>query len=226
MLLGLTGIAALYLEGHKESIQEGLLASDFSEDTAWVRFAKPFGDARNLLGGAALVYSTGLFAGMPKVRETGLILGEALVASGVTTGLLQTVLAEERPQEGGTLRFLQTGGHGASGHASGAMTLVRVLDHQLLRLRPGEGKGPRLGKISAKAALYSVSAATAWQRIRENRHYLWNVVAGAGAALYTTNALLRAHESLTPEQPRRLPLLSVAPAGQQGGAILLTWELP
>ena len=50
-------------------------------------------------------------------------------------------------------------------------------------------------------------AATAWSRIRDDKHYLWNVVLGAGIAWYSTDAVLRHDDGIETTRSPWVPSL-------------------
>jgi hypothetical protein len=105
------------------------------------------------------------------------------------------------------------------------MALAEVLDHQLTRLRPGESAGRRDAKIFGKVVLYSIPAVTAWQRVRSDQHYLWNVVLGAGQSFYVTRGMLGAHDHLG-GMPVWLPQLGFAADPERKDRMaLLEWTL-
>jgi hypothetical protein len=104
------------------------------------------------------------------------------------------------------------------------MVLAEVLDHQLTRIEPEDGDGLRAAKIAGKIVLYGIPTVTAWQRMRSDQHYLWNVVLGAGLSFYVTGGVLRAHDAET-GRPPWLPQLALGGAAPGGGGprVLLTW---
>jgi hypothetical protein len=225
--LHLGGLAAAsgYLWSEKRQVHSEVLRTQLYRQTPWVDEFKLFGDWPVVAGVAGILYTTGLLADSPRTRDTGLLLGESLLATGTTVATLQYVLSEERPERGGALRFFVPNGHGASGHAATSMALARVLDHRFLRLHESDGPWKRAGKILGRIGLYGVPALTAWQRIRTDRHYLWNVVLGAGAALYVTNGILRAHERETAlQRPPWMPKVSAGPLPGLGGDVRLIWR--
>jgi membrane-associated phospholipid phosphatase len=114
-------------------------------------------------------------------RETGLMLSEALITSGVWTGAVKFASGRERPRE--TSEFVSdwtgpaavfaddpTGSHSMhsfpSGHASGAFAIATVLSHQY----PAHGIVPLLA--------YGTAAAIGYARMAQQAHWLSDVVVG------------------------------------------------
>lgn len=211
--LAALGASSYALERRKESLRDDVLRSDLFADSGWTEVGGQLGLSRNVELFAAGLYVGGLAAPMPRVRETGLLLGESLLAAQTGSGLLNYTFGERRPQDGGELRYFQRGGHAASIHVTNTVALARVLDHQLM----AAGRGGRALPL-LRAAVYAIPAVTAWQRLRADQHFLWNDVLGGGASLYMTNAVLRAHDRRTPETPA-VPAPSpsaAAPAAGEG----------
>lgn len=114
-------------------------------------------------------------------RETGLMLSEALITSGVWTGALKFASGRERPRETSEFSSDWTGpaavfadeapgSHSMhsfpSGHASGAFAIATVLAHQY----PTHGIVPLLA--------YGTAAAIGYARMAQQAHWLSDVVAG------------------------------------------------
>jgi len=223
--LGSLAVVAASLESRKERLRQEVLGSDFTRDSGWTDVGGQIGKGRVTQAAAALLYGGGLLGDLPRMRETGLLLAESYAVAQTSAGLLNFAVSERRPQSGGEIRYFQGGGSGVSLHMTNTMVLAEVLDHQLTRLEPGDGPGRRTFKIFGKVLLYGIPTVTAWQRMRSDQHYLWNVVLGAGQSFYVTRGVLSAHDDQT-GRPRWLPQLSLgAPATPGGGPrALLTWS--
>ena len=116
------------------------------------------GDGFTLLGAAATVYAVGRVKDEPKVSHVGMDLLRSLaVAEGVTQTLKYTV-RRERPDGSGRNSF-------PSGHAADTFAFATALERHL---------GWR-GAVPA----YIVASYVAASRLRENRHFLSDVVFGA-----------------------------------------------
>jgi hypothetical protein len=187
--LGSLALASAVLENRKEEIRRQVLRSSAFRHSHWTEIGGQLGLSRNAEIAAAGLYAAGLTADLPRTRETGLLLGESLLAAQAGTGVLNFVFSEERPQRGGRLRYFHSGGSSASIHMTNTMAVARVFDYEIAA-SGWTGTGATLARVG----VYAIPAVTAWQRMRSDQHYLWNVVLGGGASFYITSALLRAHE--------------------------------
>ena len=221
--LGSLAAVSAYLESDKERLRQDVLRSGFDRRSGWTDVGGELGKGRVTQAAAALLYGGGLLAGQPRVRQTGLLLAESYATAQTTAGLLNYVVSERRPQEGGEIRYFQGGGSSVSLHMTNTMVLAEVLDHQVTRIEAGDSAGRRAAKILGKVVLYGIPTVTAWQRMRADQHYLWNVVLGAGQSFYVTRGVLRAHDAET-GRPPWLPQLALGPTATGGGRrVLLTW---
>jgi hypothetical protein len=223
--LGSLAVVSAYLESQKERLRQDVLQSGFARTSGWTDFGGQIGKGRVTQEAALLLYGGGLLGDLPRVRETGLLLAESYATTQATAGLLSFVVSERRPQSGGEIRYFHGGGSGVSLHMTNTMVLAEVLDHEVTRIEPGDGTGLRAAKILGKIVLYGVPTVTAWQRMRSDQHYLWNVVLGAGQSFYVTRGVLRAHDAET-GRPPWLPRLALGAPLTPGGVprALLTWR--
>ena len=202
----LAGLSAV-LENRKEELRQQVLRSSAFRHSGWTEIGGQLGLSRNAEIAAAGFYVTGLAAGLPRTRETGLLLGESLLAAQAGTGVLNFVFSEERPEKGGRLRYFHSGGSSASIHMTNTMAVARVFDYEIAA-SGWTGTGATLARVG----VYAIPAVTAWQRLRSDQHYLWNVVLGGGASFYITSALLRAHDRQAEPAPGpRIARIAVAP---------------
>lgn len=224
--LGSLAVVSGVLESQKERIRQDVLRSSFDRHSGWTDFGGQVGQGRITQGAAVLLYGGGLVSGEPRVRQTGLLLGESYAMAQVSASLLNFVFSERRPRAGGELRYFHSSGSSTSLHMTNTVVLAEVLDHQVTRLEPGDGPGERTAKILGKVVLYAIPTITGWQRMRSDQHYLWNVVLGAGQSFYVTSAVLRAHDAET-GRPRWLPELAMGGPGPGGAkeSFVLVWRL-
>ena len=224
--LGSLAAVSVYLESQKERLRQDVLRSGFDRRSGWTDVGGELGKGRLTQAAAALLYGGGLLGGQPRARLTGLLLAESYAAAQTTAGLLNFVVAERRPRQGGEIRYFQGGGSAVSLHMTNTMVLAEVLDHEVTRIEPGDSAGRRAAKVLGKVVLYGIPTVTAWQRMRADQHYLWNVVLGAGQSFYVTRGVLRAHDAET-GRPPWLPQLALGgPTADGGGgrrSVLLTW---
>ena len=87
------------------------------------------------------------------------------------------VLAEQRPKDGGEMRFFRARGHGVSGHALAAALLYGPVMSTWGR------ELSRRDRALLSAALHAWIAFIAWSRVRKDEHYAWNVMLGAKLGL-------------------------------------------
>jgi hypothetical protein len=204
----LAGVSAV-LENRKEEIRRQVLRSSAFRHSHWTEIGGQLGLSRNAEIAAAGLYVTGLATGLPRTRETGLLLGESLLAAQAGTGVLNFVFSEARPERGGRLRYFHSGGSSASIHMTNTMAVARVFDYEIAA---SGWTGP--GATLARVGVYAIPAVTGWERLRSDQHYLWNVVLGGGASFYITSALLRAHERQAERAGKaRIAVLPLAPSG-------------
>jgi hypothetical protein len=223
--LGVLAAASALLETRKEQLRQDVLRSSLARHTGWTDVGGQLGQGRVTQGLALLFYGGGLFADLPRARETGLLLGESYAAAQVTAGALNFVFSERRPRAGGQLRYFRAGGSSTSLHMTNTTVLAMVLDRQLDRIGGASAAG-RVAKVLARIGLYAIPTVTAWQRVRSDQHYLWNVALGAGQSAYVTRAVLRAHDRAAGEaRPSRAPRLVVAGAPGRGESVALVWDL-
>jgi hypothetical protein len=222
--LGGLAITSAYLENRKEDLRREVLGSHLFRNSGWTDIGGQIGLSRTVEVFSATLYTAGLLGNMPRTRETGLLMGESLLAAQTATGLLKVVFSEQRPQQGGALRYFHSGASSsASVHVTNAMAVARVLDYELSR-----DIESRPERILAGIGIYAIPAVTGWQRLRSDQHFLWNVVLGGGASYYMTSAVLRQHDrnrgrgEPDPAAPRLVPLS----VGGRGAGLLLVWSEP
>lgn len=202
--LFLAGTASLYLvrEDVRDSVQD-------HRSPGRDRF---FDRTRHLAKGAypaglALAfYLAGAASGEDRPRETGTLLLESEVLAFLGSVAGQLILATERPEEGDSVGFLDTGGHGVSTDVAIAASVIAPLTRRYLVRRPGEGAGRRLARLGLRTGLYGGAALVAFQRMNSDKHYLPDVVLGYATGLASGALLVRAHrQSASPASlPARL----------------------
>jgi hypothetical protein len=223
--LGSLAVVSAILESRKEQLRRDVLTSSFARHSGWTDFGGQVGQGRITQGAAVLLYGGGLLGDNTPVRQTGLLLGESYAMAQIGAGILNFTFSERRPEAGGQLRFFHSGSSSTSIHMTNTVVLAEVLDHQVTRIEPGDGPGERAAKILGKVLLYAVPTVTAWQRMRSDQHYAWNVVLGAGQSFYVTSAVLRAHDAETGRSPW-LPQLAMGGPGPggRGESMVLDWR--
>lgn len=195
--LGSLAAVCALLEPQKERLRRDVLGSDLYRRSGWTEIGGTLGKGWVTQGAAVLLYGGGLLAGLPRAREAGLLVAESYAAAQTTAAISNFVVSERRPWKGGRIRYFHRGGSTVSLHMINTIALARVLDRRLTRLDPRDSTAERMAKVLGKVALWSLPTITAWQRMRSDEHYLWNVVLGAGQSFYVTGAVLRAHDAET-----------------------------
>ncbi len=164
-----------------------------SNDAFYTRF-EFLGDRWTLPALSGMFVLGGIFGQSQREVETGLMMVQSIFYTAAVTGMGQFILAEDRPYEGGELRFLQMHGHGISGHSSLAASMVKPLDSQYLRVQEGDSGALVTVKYLGKALLYASPVMVGASRVRSNRHYLWNVVLGVSVGYSVGNVVADVHE--------------------------------
>jgi membrane-associated phospholipid phosphatase len=142
------------------------------------------GLAVTLLGLA--VFAAGKWTGRRVLVDAAVALAAAGIWCWIFTKTGQLVLAERRPNEGGAMRFFALGGHGASGHASGAAVLFSPVRDVLAR-----GAAPP-GRHIVTVALLAWAAVVSWSRVWLGMHFVWNVMLGLAIGFFTGLVATRA----------------------------------
>lgn len=130
------------------------------------------GDPFLHLGLAALVYGGGIVADSAEWKETGEMMGEALVLADATTLILKEATGRGRPdttQAKGDFKpfgFRKDYDSMPSMHTSSSFALASVL-------------ASRTDNLALKAAYYGTAAFVGYSRIYQNKHWASDVLLGA-----------------------------------------------
>jgi len=130
------------------------------------------GDPFLHLGLAVLVYGGGIAADSAEWKETGEMMGEALILADATTLILKEATGRGRPDTTtakGDFRpfgFRQDYDSMPSMHTSSSFALASVL-------------ASRTDSIALKTAYYSTAAFVGYSRVYQNRHWASDVLLGA-----------------------------------------------
>lgn len=161
-------------------------------------------------GVAAAIYFTGRAKNNWKAKETGALSAEALIDSGIVTGVLKHVTQRPKPNlYGGRGRFFEGGLSFPSGHSASAWSVATVIAY--------EYKDRPLAHYGAYAAALAVSVA----RYGGRAHFVSEVLLGSAIGFYTGRYVYRTHhitvndlnvndkppsEEVTTLMPRIIPL--------------------
>ncbi|MGH9869086.1 MAG: phosphatase PAP2 family protein [Candidatus Polarisedimenticolia bacterium] len=224
VFLALAGSSA-YLERNKTELANGTQALRSPNRDRFSSAVRPLGEA--VVPAAALsAYLIGRMTGSERTRHTGLILAESAAFTFATTELLQYVFAEQRPGDGGELRYLQGGGHGISGHTSIVASMAVPMDRLFFRLDRSDSGALRFGKVVGKVLVYGAPVATGWSRMNDDKHYAWNVVLGLGVGYLMGDFVMGAHEPDAGTPAARGRDWTIVPiTGDRGGAgLAVRWS--
>lgn len=169
------------------------------------------GDGRSfvLLGGFYLAGLIGRDSKAKNVFFDG--LSASLIASGMITPLVSTVVGRERPTEGrGAYAFRPFEGRAfPSGHTSQAFAVASVI-------------ATSYDQLWVKVAAYGAASVTAYMRVQRGKHFATDVVVGAvigtavGRSVVLFNRKLRSGESVKESSRARLTVLPVLGDGTYG----------
>lgn len=219
-----------YTSAHKRGIREEVQEDRLLEnDRGLLGGSSRFGQWQIPAAAALAVYLGGLTSHKPGLRDTGRLVAETMLFTGMATTLGQSVLAEDRPASGGRLHFFGGIGHGVSGHASASVALTYPLVRRYLTVAPGDGRWKRAGKRAGQVVGYSIPFLTGLSRVRDDKHFLWNVLAGWGIGYYVSDTVWKAHARGPHGEGERAS--SWVPRGvapyvdpQGGGGVELSWS--
>jgi hypothetical protein len=223
-----TGVlmASFVLATQKWPIQRDVAEDDSPHREHFFKRAQELGGRGIVPAIAVLFYLGGSTFRDYHAKETGIMLGESALLTGILCVTGQWVLSEDRPKEGGRLHPFQGIGHGVSGHTSTAASIAGVLSRQYLQIKPEDGRVARTFKWIGKGFAYGAPVAVAFGRVNEQQHFAYSTVLGLGIGFWTSNAVADAHGLYlqTPRSPLRPK--SVGPiVGENGGAgIGARWE--
>jgi len=138
---------------------------------------------------SALLYTTGLVTANNDIKETGQMLLESMIVTGIFTKVLKVTMARGRPFTGDAYSdidpfefdFESSYNSFPSGHTSNAFTVATVLSQQI-------------DNIYASVALYSMASLTAFQRIYSDVHWLSDTLLGAAIGTFVGLKIVKLHE--------------------------------
>ena len=158
---------------------------------------------------AAISYGTSFLTRNDREKETAVLLLESMAFTGAGVGLGQFVLSSQRPDTGKEVRFFRFGGHGFSGDAGLAASVVPVLRHQYLRVGSDDGAALRVWKRGATGFLYTGALLTAYQRVNNDKHWAPDVFLGLVTGLTVGQVLCDSHDATVREKKTHASLTPV-----------------
>jgi len=149
----------------------------------WRDAGNEWGEAYMQAGVALALWGTGWAADNQKLATAGEVMMEAEALNGIYTTAFKAMVGRERPDGNGNESF-------PSGHTSDSFCFAAVIDDQF-------------GHYWAIPA-YSLALLTAAARMDGNRHYLSDVVMGAGLGMIVGYSVSRNHDDWPYEKRRRV----------------------
>src|SRR5437867_1058792 len=143
---------------------------------------------------ASIAYGASFFTDDDREKETAVLLLESMAFTGAGVGLGQFALSSQRPDEGKEIRFFHGRGHGFSGDAGLAASVVPVLRRQYLTVRPEDQTARRFFKRVATGTLYAGAALTAYQRVNADKHWAPDAFLGMVTGLTVGETVVDSHD--------------------------------
>ena len=168
LLAGIGGASALSVHPFDDRVNRHLIGSGASK-TIFTP-GKYMGQSYTLIGSAFTIYAIGRSRDEPKVSHLGMDLIRALAVDAALTEVLKYSVHRERPDGSNHRSF-------PSGHASATFAFATALERHL---------GWR-GAVPA----YVFSSYVAASRLRDNRHFLSDVVFGATVGIIAGRTVTR-----------------------------------
>src|SRR2546422_8275176 len=128
-----------------------------------------------------------------RAKETGFMLAESGILTGILTVTGMWVLSEDRPREGGRLHPFKGIGHGVSGHAANAASISGVLSRMYFQVEPDDGRVARTFKWIGKGFVYAAPVAVSFGRVNEQEHFVYSTILGMAIGFSTSNAVADSH---------------------------------
>lgn len=156
-----------------------------SHDVSW--FGKPY-----ITGGVALGwYAAGRLTHNPKARETGVLALQALINTGIVTGVLKQVTQRERPNGGeGDGDFWAGGSSFPSGHSSSVWSVATVIAYEY-RQNPW-----------IKYGAFAAATAVSMSRFSGRNHFLSDIVAGSAIGFGIGRFMFKKYHDTDLDQPK------------------------
>jgi hypothetical protein len=153
-----------------------------------------------------LSYGASFLTHNDREKETSVLLLESMAFAGIGAGLGQFVLSSQRPEIGKEVHFFRWGGHGISGDAALAASVVPVLRRQYLVVKPEDGGTMRVWKRSVTGLLYAGAGLTALQRINNDKHWAPDAFLGLVTGFTVGETLCDSHDKSREQSKRRVSL--------------------
>ncbi len=159
-----------------------------------------------------LTYGASFLTHDDREKETSVLLLESMAFTGIGVGLGQFVLSSQRPEVGKEVHIFRWGGHGISGDAGLAASVVPILRRQYLKGKPQDNRALRFWKRTATGLLYAGAGLTAYQRINNDKHWAPDAFLGLVTGFSVGETLCDSHDK-SREQSRNHLSLDLGPHG-------------
>jgi hypothetical protein len=168
---------------------------------------------------ALAAYGTSFLTENDREKETALLLIESAALSQVGAFIGQTVIASERPPDT-SVQLFHVGGHGVSGDAALAASVVPPLRRQYLRVTADDSTLTSVLKWAGTAILYGGAALAAYQRVYSDSHWAPDAFLGMMTGLAVGEVLCEAHDKADREREEGLKRPRVTLGAMPGGLIV------
>jgi membrane-associated phospholipid phosphatase len=184
--------AILYID--RQAIRNSVQERRSSSGESFLEKPRTMGKGAFAPSLALISYGASFATHDDREKETAVLLMESMAFTGALVGIGQFVLSSERPDQGNAVHFFQWGGHGVSGDAALAASVVPVLKNQYLRVNPSDGGGMRFWKRSATGLLYTGAFLTAYQRVYSDKHWAPDAFLGLVSGFTVGQILCDSHD--------------------------------
>jgi len=134
-----------------------------------------------------VTYGSGLLFHSDAVKETGVMMVEALLLAGLVQQPLRIAVGRARPLAGeGNLSFdpfnpASEYSSFISGHTWSAVAVSTIVSRQV-------------GKPWVSVVAYTLAGVTAWSRLYSGKHWLSDVIVGGASGYYSATTIWRRHK--------------------------------
>ena len=164
------------------------------------------GDPLLHIGIAAAVYGGGILANSPRWKETGEMLGEAIILADATTVVLKESFGRARPFVNGdkgsfkSAQFTSDYDSLPSMHTSSSFAMASVM-------------AAKSESMATKAAYYSAATFVGFSRLYQDKHWASDVVLGAAIGELCGRIVIATHQKKERSKVALVPLVSTNSAG-------------
>jgi membrane-associated phospholipid phosphatase len=192
-----TGVLYLY----RKDIRDWVLEHNDPGRTQFVNQARLMGKGAFAPSLALIAYGASFATKNPREKETSVLLLESMGFTGIATGIGQAILATQRPDEGDAINYFARRGHGVSGDAALAASVVPILSRQYLTVWESDGWGPRTMKVAGASMLYAGAFLTGYQRLDADKHWAPDVFLGLVTGFSIGQMLCDSHRNSARQSP-------------------------